>query len=99
MRNLSSIECPPSVPASETLLSYKELQFVFGVDRTTLWRRKREGYPFLDCRIPSSVWMWCEAQRSAARELGLSFREFVARQWTDASTATDGCNHLQQSGG
>jgi predicted DNA-binding transcriptional regulator AlpA len=62
---------PPKLRLNEPLLTAKEVCFTLGWSRTTLWRRKREGCPFVGGRIGSVTLAWWMELRDAARKLGL----------------------------
>jgi hypothetical protein len=55
----------------------KEICFNLEVDRTTVWRWKVEGAPFVRNRILESELVWWLEQRDAARILGLAVRVFL----------------------
>jgi hypothetical protein len=55
----------------------KEICYHLGVERTTVWRWKADGAPFVNNRILESQLVWWLEQRDAAKVLGISVRSFL----------------------
>ena len=68
---------PPKLRLNEELLTSKEVCFILGRSRTTLWRRKLEGAPFVDGRIGDATLAWWLERRDAARKLKMPVRVFL----------------------
>ena len=66
------------MPSRQPPLTVKELCYEFGVERTTVWRWKTEGAPFVGNRITQSEIVWWLEQRDAAKLLGITPRAFLA---------------------
>ncbi|MDR3406360.1 MAG: hypothetical protein P4L99_28000 [Chthoniobacter sp.] len=69
----------PKLKLSETILTQKEAAFALRRSRTTLWRRKREGLPFVDGRIGAETLAWFMEVRDAAKKLGKPIKDVM--QW------------------
>jgi hypothetical protein len=61
----------------ENLLSRKDILRIFGWNRSTLWRREREGLPIIAGRIGENKLAWWLEQRDAAKRLGIPVRTFL----------------------
>lgn len=59
---------------NEKLMTRKEARFVIGWSKTTLWRRERDGLPFIDNRIGSVTLAWWVELYDAAKVLRKSIR-------------------------
>jgi hypothetical protein len=61
----------------DSLLCRKEVRQLLQWERTTLWRREREGLRFVADRISLGNLMWWLEQRDAAIRLGMRVQDFL----------------------
>lgn len=74
---LYSVALPLKLTSTDPVMTFKEVCFVVGWSRTTLWRRRNEGCPFVGGRINSTTLSWWIEQRDAARKLGMTVKKFL----------------------